>query len=313
MEYENKITDSHNRALKWFLENAGKVIPWTGALDDGTLLFTKAKGIYKPKDSEYALSIRHTPRTLYEDDEPVFNGDGTWFYNYHQEEEEGSKKTSKNLYTNKGLLACMRDFIPVGVAIKISEKPNIKYKILGLANVVGLNNSKFELHSYDPRSLKNTDWKFGPFSINLDELKGPEFIPTSKEDARIKVLREIIQRQGQKKFRATLLEMYNETCVITGCKVQSILEAAHITPYLGINTNHPSNGLLLRADVHTLWDLGLIAIDPLSMRIKIAELLKQSEYACYQNQSLKINSHQEKCISKAALRQQFDLMISGKN
>src|ERR1700722_13744752 len=41
-----------------------------------------------------------------------------------------------------------------------------------------------------------------------------------------------------------------------------VLEAAHITPYMGASTNSLLNGLLLRADIHTLFNLGLISIDP---------------------------------------------------
>jgi hypothetical protein len=311
MDYRNKINSSHNHALEWFLDNSGKVISWTGALDDGTFLFTKAKGIYKPKDSQYALSIRHAPKTHYQDDEPIFNLDGSWFYNYHQE--EVPSKPPEELYTNQGLLACMRDAVPVGVAIKISEKPNVRYKILGLANVIGLNNGKFKLTSFEPKGQHHDNMEYGPYTPLINKLNEPEFIPNSSNDARTKVLREIVQRQGQKKFRDSLLKIYDEACVITGCKVKSVLEAAHITPYLGSNTNHPSNGLLLRADIHTLWDLGLIAIEPLRMQVRIDEKLKGSEYERYQNQVLKFNLHQEYYPSKAALQQQLDLFNSEKN
>ncbi len=311
MSYLDKLTDSHKNALQWFAINAEKEIPWTGALDDGTFLFTKAKGIYKPKNSKYALSIRHAPKTQYKDDEPVFNPDGSWSYNYHQEEDPS--KLPKELYTNQGLLACMEDQVPVGVAIKINEKPNVRYKILGLATVVSLKDGKFKLISHGPLVQHNPDWEFGPYTSELNKLNEPEFIPSSSNDARTKVLREIVQRQGQKRFRESLLKIYDKSCIVTGCKVKSVLEAAHITPYLGSDTNHPSNGLLLRADIHTLWDLGLIAIDPSSMLVKIHETLSDSEYGIYQNQALKFNLEQEERPSKAALQQQLDLFNSEKH
>lgn len=311
MSYLDKLTESHKNALEWFSINAGKELPWTGALDDGTFLFTKAKGIYKPKNIEYALSIRHAPKTQYDDDEPIFNLDGTWSYNYHQEEDPSKKP--EELYTNQGLLACMRDQVPVGVAIKISEKPNIKYRILGLANVTSLKNGKFKLIGHEPQALHHATWEFGPLTPELNRLNEPEFIPNSSSDARTRVLREIVSRQGQKKFRNSLLKIYSGTCVVTGSKVKYVLEAAHITPYLGTNTNHPSNGLLLRADVHTLWDLGLIAIDPSSMQLKIDKKLKGSEYEIYSNKSLKFNLREEDHPSKSALKQQLDLFNSGES
>lgn len=106
----------------------------------------------------------------------------------------------------------------------------------------------------------------GPHSLKLDALIASTelepFSPIGQEDGRIKVLREIVRRQGQPKFRANLIDAYESRCAISGCTVLPILEAAHITPYLGPATNLVSNGILLRADLHTLWDLGLIAIDP---------------------------------------------------
>jgi hypothetical protein len=58
-----------------------------------------------------------------------------------------------------------------------------------------------------------------------------------------------------------------------------VLEAAHIIPYRGIPTNHPQNGLLLRADVHTLFDIGLISIDTRTMTVLVSEKVRDSSYA----------------------------------
>lgn len=86
------------------------------------------------------------------------------------------------------------------------------------------------------------------------------FNPTNLEDGRKKIERMVTQRQGQPAFRNALLAAYNNRCAITGCTIDDVLEAAHISPYLGKHTNHVTNGLLLRADVHTLFDRGLIKI-----------------------------------------------------
>lgn len=74
--------------------------------------------------------------------------------------------------------------------------------------------------------------------------------------------RMINARRGQPKFRAELLKLYDEKCVITDCGTVEALEAAHITPYIEERSYQLSNGLLLRADIHTLFDLFLISIDP---------------------------------------------------
>jgi hypothetical protein len=79
-------------------------------------------------------------------------------------------------------------------------------------------------------------------------------------EQRKKLLRSIAIRQGQPRFRKNLIDRYG-CCLISGCSVKDTLEAAHIHPYAENGTNHISNGLLLRADFHTLFDLYLLAID----------------------------------------------------
>ena len=60
--------------------------------------------------------------------------------------------------------------------------------------------------------------------------------------------------------------------------VADVLEAAHITPYLGPHTNHVANGLLLRADLHTLFDCGLVGVDPDSRTVVLHKRLRGSDY-----------------------------------
>jgi predicted restriction endonuclease len=59
----------------------------------------------------------------------------------------------------------------------------------------------------------------------------------------------IARRQGQPKFRGDLLKAYRGQCAITGFNAEQALEAAHIYPYKGNDTNKVWNGLLLRADI----------------------------------------------------------------
>lgn len=100
------------------------------------------------------------------------------------------------------------------------------------------------------------------------------FKVTSIKDAREKVLASIIRRQGQPKFRKTILQAYSGKCCITGCNVEAVLEAAHIIPYQGTDTNHVTNGLLLRADIHNLFDLYLISINPKTGTVEVHSSLK---------------------------------------
>lgn len=100
---------------------------------------------------------------------------------------------------------------------------------------------------------------------------------SSLEDARDYVLRTVAARRGQRSFRDALLEAYGGCCAITGCDVLAVLEAAHIVPYLGAYTQRTDNGLLLRADIHTLFDLGELWIDD-GLCVRVSEGLTDSEY-----------------------------------
>lgn len=83
-------------------------------------------------------------------------------------------------------------------------------------------------------------------------------------------------RRGQPKFRKKLLNFYQKTCIVTGCQIPELLEAAHILPYSEKKDYSLSNGLLLRADIHTLFDLSMIAICPESLQLKLNKLLMDS-------------------------------------
>jgi putative restriction endonuclease len=100
----------------------------------------------------------------------------------------------------------------------------------------------------------------------------------NEHDARVMTQRAIRVRQGQGRFRASLLAAYGGRCCITECDVEPALEAAHITPYRGEHTNKVWNGLLLRADIHTLFDLDRLTVLPEGV-VRIAPELQESQYA----------------------------------
>jgi hypothetical protein len=110
------------------------------------------------------------------------------------------------------------------------------------------------------------------------ELEG-DFDPRNIKEARERVLREINLRRGQLGFRAKLLEAYSRRCAVTGCDCPDALEAAHMLPYRGDNTNHIQNGILLRSDIHTLFDLGKIGINPATHKVVISDSLRRTTYA----------------------------------
>ncbi|MDZ4656407.1 MAG: HNH endonuclease [Bythopirellula sp.] len=97
-------------------------------------------------------------------------------------------------------------------------------------------------------------------------------------DRRSLVYKQICKRRGQRAFRDALRKRYGDLCLVTKCEVLDVVEAAHISPYRGENDNHVQNGLLLRSDIHTLFDLDLLGINPDSLRVEVHPNI-QCEYS----------------------------------
>ncbi len=68
-------------------------------------------------------------------------------------------------------------------------------------------------------------------------------------------------RLGQQSFQAVVLGAYGQRCAVTGEKIRPVLQAAHIRPISFGGEHRVDNGLLLRSDVHTLFDRGYLGID----------------------------------------------------
>jgi hypothetical protein len=88
------------------------------------------------------------------------------------------------------------------------------------------------------------------------------FDSKSTNEARKKVWRSIVLRRGSQQFRGELLDAYNGACCVTRTRAAEVLEAAHIKPYSKKGASTTANGLLLRSDIHILFDLYLLSIDP---------------------------------------------------
>jgi len=122
-------------------------------------------------------------------------------------------------------------------------------------------------------------------------------------EARRIVLREISLRRGQVQFRNRLVERYGSKCQISGCAFPGLLEAAHINTYAQSADNSVRNGLLLRSDIHTLFDLGMILIDPETFTVKIDAGLSGFGYDELEGVSLLLNG--TKGPDKEALRKRW--------
>lgn len=134
----------------------------------------------------------------------------------------------------------------------------------------------------------------------------------SEYDARVRNMRAVAQRRGQPLFRARLLDAYGSRCAITGCSAVEVLEAAHVLPYRGDHTDRIDNGLLLRADLHTLFDCGLLWVTE-EQTIALAPSLLQTDYAQLEGVPLRLpqlvanrpnpahlKQHADRCLARLA-------------
>lgn len=112
-------------------------------------------------------------------------------------------------------------------------------------NGLGLSSS----HNHKQSSLKKTKPIHGP-GLTIQPL------------GVLIVTKYIAGRRGQAAFRDKLLNLYNRTCVVTDCPIEDLLEAAHLVEHSKTTNYKPDNGLLLRCDIHTMFDLNLIGIEP---------------------------------------------------
>jgi|GEM_PF-2243452 len=94
-------------------------------------------------------------------------------------------------------------------------------------------------------------------------------------------------RAGQPKFRENLLKLYDERCAITSWGPAAVLEAAHVLLHSHSGNNHVDNGLLLRADVHVLFDKGLIRVHPDTYTVMLDPTLRDGPYGDLHGRSLR--------------------------
>ena len=94
-------------------------------------------------------------------------------------------------------------------------------------------------------------------------------------------------RRGQRKFREHILASQGSNCAFTGAAPPRVLEAGHLYSYAQLGEHHEHGGLMLRRDIHRLFDDGLLSVDPTRLRIDVAsELAEYPQYARLHDQLL---------------------------
>lgn len=120
-------------------------------------------------------------------------------------------------------------------------------------------------------------------AVATDGMQPPE---TVGEDDRWRE-GQIRLRQGQSAFRSSLLAAYRRRCAVTGCILEPVLEAAHIIPHAEGTDYRTSNGLLLRSDVHTLYDLHHLSVDSRG-QIHLSREAMSTDYRQFHGKSINL-------------------------
>ena len=256
-------------------------------------------GIHSPDYSElpskgngctkFVLSV-HTGSNQYDDKDVLHRDDGTWILDYSAHRPgEGRKGTTD---FNGILKNNLTHGVPVAVLTKQSKGGYFNY---GLAFVEQYNSitDSFVLHG---PVTPDTERVFSTFdaSDNLSETEKKILSEwDDEEDTRIRVLAERVRRERQGAFRKKILDAYEGHCAVTDINILEVLQAAHIDPYRGRNSQIVTNGILLRADIHLLYDAHLLSIEPDSKRLRLSGRLKASKYKQYEGHIISIPTNIE--------------------
>lgn len=101
-------------------------------------------------------------------------------------------------------------------------------------------------------------------------------------------------RRGQQQFRDQLLAAQGSVCAFTGGAPARVLEAGHLYSYAQLGTHFKHGGLMLRRDIHRLFDDGLLAVEPSSLHISVAPALAgYSQYEKLHDKPMKLTLRDE--------------------
>lgn len=122
-------------------------------------------------------------------------------------------------------------------------------------------------------------------------------------------------RLGQAAFRIVVTDAYDRRCAVSGERVLPVLEASHIRPFGNGGPHDVSNGILLRSDLHTLFDRGYLTITPafdleVSKRIR-EEFYNGKEYYALHGMRVSIPNRIEHQPSKTNLAWHNDNVYNG--
>lgn len=143
-------------------------------------------------------------------------------------------------------------------------------------------------------SLRPLIWQEFIDAIGMDFSHNFKVIEKLASDVSGHKTRKTRVRLGQGKFRKEMLKKFGEVCAFSGLSHVKGLDAAHLYSYAAMGEHHYNGGLLLRKDLHKLFDLGLISVNIENMKINLASSLQKiAQYKALHGTDLKVQISKE--------------------
>jgi len=222
--------------------------------------------LQSPAESLILLTWDEGPFANYTDELPL-----AWF------SEEGTSLKKKHFVSGRrgGPWSAFCDLTVDGLLAELNYSP---YPDENQTDGMLLGVTRIHFEDEDRSSICKVEWKpQGSAVFSESKFKSPHFVvpPESAyiqpKEADEKSARQVRERPGQTAFRRKLKAVYGNRCCISGCTVSETLEGAHIDSYMARGSDNIRNGLLLRSDLHTLFDRHLIAINPDTMQVHVSK------------------------------------------
>ncbi|WP_326568052.1 YDG/SRA domain-containing protein [Amycolatopsis rhabdoformis] len=202
-------------------------------------------------------------------DEIIYTGQGGRAHNRHVADQE-------LVLGNAGLKRAYEERQPIRV-IRGSKgdkrfSPAAGYRYEGL---FGITEMWPEVREQDGLRI----WRFRLVKLGTEASAAPTSDPDEAEDDNVSWTgghrTSLVKvRRGQRAFRTGLLEKYGLNCAVTGPAPKQVLQAAHLRAFADHGTHKRSEGLLLRSDIHSLFDAGLLAVDTADNTVVVAPSLR---------------------------------------
>lgn len=135
----------------------------------------------------------------------------------------------------------------------------------------------------------------------IDQVHHPQLAPDDASllapyvpghsDMRAVSHRQLRERRGPARFRGALIARYGPSCMVSGCTLRDLIETAHIRPYRTPDYSAVENGLLLRSDLHTLFDLDLLGIHAETLSVHLHPSVREAGYEPFEGVALQCGSN----------------------